>query len=246
MIEKNLSKKFKSEEIGQLKKGEAFVKMVSSVFKMTTERIPDSPQLHCKDEIIASSRARYTVKEVSHTKGAELNYWRTDPLMASSSSTVTSQERAFLECVLSYPTLSVTNIYNKQEMSAYMGDKLKRTLKDQGLIHEITTHLGSGSRIAKFLLLTPSGFDALGINFGPKGGKGGTLHQYWQSFIRFYAEENNYRALIEEPISGGRETVDLCLEHKGKRIAVEISNTTGPLSMRWAMSKNVSELVTTR
>ena len=108
-----------------------------------------------------------------------------------------------------------------------MGDKLKTSLKDKGLVREVLTHLGSGSRVAKFLLLTPSGFSAMGEDFSKGSGKGGLLHRYWQSVIQFYAKGKGYHANIEEMIPGGQEAVDVGLEQDGKRIAVEVSITTG-------------------
>jgi len=109
-----------------------------------------------------------------------------------------------------------------------MGDKIKAALKDKGFVSEVTTHLGSGARVAKFLTLTRKGFDALSIDFGPDSGKGGPLHRYWQSVIKFHAEVKGYSAVIEEPILGGKETVDIGLKRDGKRLAVEISITTRP------------------
>ncbi len=106
-------------------------------------------------------------------------------------------------------------------------DKLKTALKRKGLVQEVSTHLGSGSRIAKFLLLTPSGFNAIGKDYSSGNGKGGLLHRYWQSVIQFYAESKGCRATIEETIPCGLEAVYVGLERDGKRIAVEVSVTTG-------------------
>jgi hypothetical protein len=51
-------------------------------------------------------------------------------------------------------------------------------------------------------------------------------HRYLQTLIKKMAEQRAYRAVIEEPTpDGGR--VDVGLEREGKRIAVEISVTTG-------------------
>ncbi len=51
-------------------------------------------------------------------------------------------------------------------------------------------------------------------------------HRYFQTLIKKMAEQRGYRAVIEEPTGdGGR--VDVGLERDGKRIACEISVTTG-------------------
>ncbi|MCL4873534.1 hypothetical protein KJ039_05590 [bacterium] len=225
LMEKNLSRKFKAEEIGQLRRGETLVKMVSSAFNMVTEKAPEPPSINYADEIIARSRVRYTASD----KGQPVRLDK--PVQKSikpkeKTPSITVQEKAFLECAHNNPLLSVTSIYKKQELSAYMGDKIKSALKGKGLVYEVTTHLGQGSRIAKFLLLTPSGFSSIGIEPG-KEGKGGVQHRYWQSVIKSYAEGKGYLAAIEELIPDGKETVDLGLERDGIRIAVEVSITTG-------------------
>ena len=241
VFEKTLLRRFAAEDIGRLKKGETFVKMVSSVFNMTTERVSDPPAMNYVDEIIFLSRERYAVRhtQTENIDRRKVTEEKTVPEIQSSpqvkakdsnntipSPFLTPQEKSFLECVLQNPTLTVTGIYRNQNLSPYMGDKIKSILKDKGLIKEVTTHLGQGGRIAKFLLLAPSGFEALNIGFDE--GKGGVLHRCWQSSIKFYAEAVGYEVRIEEPLTGSKETVDLGLSRKNMRIAVEISITTKP------------------
>lgn len=227
LIEKNLSKRFRAEDIGQLKKGEALVKMANSAFNMATERVPEPPSINYVDEIIASSRARYTAAKAEGAPCSTAKAVIHKPVAQKEKQPeLSAQEKVFLECVCHNPSLSVTAIYRQLNLSAYMGDKTKSTLKEKGIIREITTHLGKGSRIAKFLILTPTGFKALGVS--PEEGKGGALHRYWQTVISSYAEGKGYRVVIEEPITGGKETVDIGLEKDGFRIAVEVSITTRP------------------
>lgn len=226
LMEKNLSRKFKAEEIGQLKRGEALVKMVSSAFNMVTEKAPEPPRTNYADEIIALSRARYTASGKEREPVRNEKAIQKPSKLKEQARPISVQEKAFLECAYNNPLLPVTSIYKKQVLSAYMGDKIKSALKDKGLIREVTTHLGQGSRIAKFLLLTSSGFGAIGIELGEEG-KGGIQHRYWQSVIKSYAEAKGYRVAIEESIPGSKETVDLGLEREGIRIAVEVSITTG-------------------
>ncbi|MBI5695305.1 MAG: ATP-binding protein [Nitrospirae bacterium] len=167
LIEKNLSKRFKAEDIGQLKRGEAFVKMLGNAFNMITERVAETPVVNNVDEIIAASRKRYTVAETDQT-----------------------------------------NTDDKRCRGSF---KLLR---------------GTGSRLAKFVLITPKGFDALNIDIGVNTGKGGSMHRYWQSVIKSYAETKGYVGMLEEPVAGGKETVDVGLQKNGQRLAIEISITT--------------------
>lgn len=226
LIERNLSRKFKAEEIGQLKRGETLVKMVSSAFNMVTEKAQKPPSINYADEIIARSRARYTATGEGQPVRPDKPMQK--PVMPKEKiQSITFQEKAFLECAHNNPILSVTSIYKKQKLSAYMGDKYKNELKGKGLIMEVQTHLGRGSKIAKFLLLTERGLSSLGIQFDADDGKGGTLHRYWQSTIKIHAEGNGYKAVVEEPIADSKETVDIGLEKDGRKIAFEVSVTTG-------------------
>ncbi len=242
LIEKNLSRRFKAEDIGRLKRGETYVKMVSSVFNMITERALEPPLLHYSDEIVSLSRRNYTVQKTSsgpetmrqkserngNSQRAEQRQTRIDERDYDDDITLSQPEELFLKCVFNNPTLSVTKLYRNQKLSGYMGDKIKRTLKDKGLVQEITTNLGSQSRIAKFLLLTPKSFTYLGIEFAPGSGKGGPVHKYWQSVIEFHVKGLGYKVAIEDPISGTNESADLGIVKDNKKLAVEISATTTP------------------
>jgi len=53
-------------------------------------------------------------------------------------------------------------------------------------------------------------------------------HRYLQALIKKMAESRGYKALIEELTPDGKGRVDVHLERNGKRIAVEICNTTEP------------------
>jgi hypothetical protein len=53
-------------------------------------------------------------------------------------------------------------------------------------------------------------------------------HRYLQTLIKRMAESRGYKTLIEEPTPDGKGRVDVHLERNGKRIAVEICNTTEP------------------
>jgi hypothetical protein len=57
-------------------------------------------------------------------------------------------------------------------------------------------------------------------------GKGGPEHTYLQELIKRWAEERGFRAVVEEQIAGGRESVDIALYRGDLRIACEITVTT--------------------
>lgn len=57
--------------------------------------------------------------------------------------------------------------------------------------------------------------------------KSETQHRYLQTLIKRMAESRGYKAIIEDSTPDGRGRVDVSLERAGKRIACEISVTTG-------------------
>jgi len=57
-------------------------------------------------------------------------------------------------------------------------------------------------------------------------GKGGPEHTYLQELIKRWGEEKGFRAVVEEQIPGGRESVDVALYRGDLKIACEVSVTT--------------------
>jgi hypothetical protein len=57
-------------------------------------------------------------------------------------------------------------------------------------------------------------------------GKGGPEHTYLQELVKRWAEEQGFRAAVEEQIAGSRESVDVALYRGDLKIACEISVTT--------------------
>ncbi len=239
ILEKSFSRKVKSEDFGSLNRGETYVKMGTAVFNMTTERMPDAPTVTYVDQIIAESRAHYTVhknpqlpervtrvKENQKIKTHESQSRESKPDIPVSSPALTPQERSFLECVFTNPTQIVTATYKKLSLSAYMGDKIKKLLISKQFLRHVMIHTGQGPGIAKILLITPQGFDALGHDIVSAEGRGGAVHRYWQAVIKSHAEGLGYSAIIEELIPSSTEKVDLGLHRNGQAIAVEISITT--------------------
>lgn len=58
-------------------------------------------------------------------------------------------------------------------------------------------------------------------------GKGGRRHRYLQGLIKRMAEERGWRAIIEKPTPDGQGQVDISLEQDDRKIACEVSVTTG-------------------
>lgn len=58
-------------------------------------------------------------------------------------------------------------------------------------------------------------------------GRGGKQHKYLQHLVKQLAEERGFRATVEETILGGDGRVDVSLVRGGRRVACEISVTTG-------------------
>ena len=61
----------------------------------------------------------------------------------------------------------------------------------------------------------------------PAQGRGGGQHKYLQDQVKRFAEAGGYLATIEKPILGGTGSVDVSLEKDGRKIACEVSVTTG-------------------
>lgn len=57
-------------------------------------------------------------------------------------------------------------------------------------------------------------------------GKGGPEHTYLQELIKRWAEEKGFRAIVEEQIAGGKESIDIALYRGDLKIACEVSVTT--------------------
>lgn len=235
ILQKELGR-FTAEDLLNLAPGEAIARVgrAQDSFNLKTDFIDlESLAEGSRQQIIQRSQERYCTRRdllcpTSRVLSAQQqeSEQRNRGHIAPERSVLAPEEQAFLRCVYDQPTLSITQAYRAQNLSAYRGDRIKRTLVERRVLSEITTHLGKGSRIAKFLLLTPIAFRLMGVDFNAGDGKGGMLHRYWQSVIRFHAEGKGYRATIEEPIPGSRESVDLGLERGSERIAIEISVTT--------------------
>ena len=57
-------------------------------------------------------------------------------------------------------------------------------------------------------------------------GKGGPEHTYLQELVKRWGEEKGFRAVVEEAIPGGKESIDVALYRGDIRIACEITVTT--------------------
>lgn len=72
---------------------------------------------------------------------------------------------------------------------------------------------------------------ARGIKKGPKAAGAGqrdtSQHRYLQTLIKQVAQSRGYRATVEEPTPDGQGKVDVGLQRNGRKLACEVSVTTG-------------------
>ncbi len=73
----------------------------------------------------------------------------------------------------------------------------------------------------------PSSSTVLPIAVPPKPARAGRQHKYIQELIKRAAQERGYYAVVEESVLGGTGRVDVSLSKADRRIACEISVTTG-------------------
>jgi len=107
-------------------------------------------------------------------------------------------------------------------LNAYLGNKLRQSLLEKGLIE--VKDLATPSGRIKYWVLTDKAKEVLrqtGINPNPSHRKGGPEHAYWQRRIALALRNLGYRVTEEYPIGGGR-SIDLVAVKDGIRIAIEV------------------------
>ena len=92
-------------------------------------------------------------------------------------------------------------------------------------IDEISKHKPIPAELPKVEAKIPKELTLINI-INPEEKKQETQHRYLQTLIKRMAESRGYKASIEEPTPDGQGRVDVSLERNGKRIAVEIKDTT--------------------
>lgn len=143
---------------------------------------------------------------------------------ATRGTTLSYDQRKFLQYTAEDPQQFVTKIYTALGLSGYKGDRIKRSLIEDGLITQEETREGAGGRPAKRIALTAKGQKVLeGLTLP---GKGGERHKDLQQMIAEQAELAGWKATVEERIDGSADSVDIGLEKREIRVAVEVSVTT--------------------
>lgn len=235
-IEKVVAGRFASGEIGQLKRGEAVVKIEGHVFNLETAPPAVSSGDDLSREIIERSRKRYAGTAKADARPAIAlqpapaavptapKTVHREPPRSPSKSVISYDQRKFLQYAAQDPHQFVTKIYTALGLSGYKGDKIKRTLIEDGLIAQEETRQGAGGRPAKRVALTAKGHSVLGGLAVP--GKGGERHKDLQEMLKEQAELAGWKATVEERIDGSADSVDVGLEKHELKVAVEVSVTT--------------------
>lgn len=74
----------------------------------------------------------------------------------------------------------------------------------------------------------------------PTPGRGGKQHKLLQQLARQWGEERGFRGSLEQEILGGAGRVDVVLERRDMRIAIEVSVTSTPAEVAETVSKCVA------
>ncbi|MFQ5801387.1 MAG: type IV secretion system DNA-binding domain-containing protein [Candidatus Methylomirabilales bacterium] len=233
---------FSDQDILNLGVGEAIVRMgrAEEAFNIKTPFLPQ-PTMSSAQGIIERTRRAYCrpKAEVDRLLRGELvNTHQPEAVEQSTArpapaehegkhpdNQLSNEEKQVLAFVVDHPGIRVTQLYDALGLSGYMGDKLKEGALAKGLLHAVKVARPKGGRPVKLLFVSPEGYQRLGLPV--PHGKGGPLHRHLQQVVKQVAERKGYRAVIEESIPGTSATVDVGLEKAGRRIAVEITVTTG-------------------
>jgi Type IV secretion-system coupling protein DNA-binding domain len=149
----------------------------------------------------------------------------TKPVVVEVKPQLEEQQQQFLEYVIANPDTPYTAIYKGIGVGVWKGNQLRDELKTQGLLAEIETRLGRGSRRALFFIPTFTAFDVLGKE--PPAGRGGAIHRHIQQLLEMGAAANGFTAKSEYDLGNGG-IVDVHFEKGDVRIAVEIAVASRP------------------
>jgi hypothetical protein len=135
------------------------------------------------------------------------------------------EELDYLESIARNPFFPVTERDQKQGLSTYKGNKLRKDLCDKGLIeiHQVNTgKRGGGITLVE---ITGKGWELLEkykVNVKKPAGKGGLIHQFWQHQVQKWFLENypGCEATVEQMVEG--KAIDVGVEVNGRRVAIEI------------------------
>jgi len=129
----------------------------------------------------------------------------------------------YLQLVAETPFLAVTARDARYKLSAWMGNQVRRNLRDLNLVKAHRVNTGVRGKMITLLEVTERGYqvlDGLQVKTVRPKGNGGFIHRYWQHIIHTWAVERGYPAEIEQALQ--RKRVDVGIEWDEKKCAVEV------------------------
>jgi len=218
--------KFTADDITDLGCLQAIIRMQKATSSFNLE-IPTSNHPHnsCRSTIQELSRKLYcrprSEVEMMIKQGAPTINQPDHSSGSPKAEELGDRHNRFMNILLNNPGLSVTELYNELGYSAYMGNRIKNQLIEKGYLVEMVTNLGTGSRIAKFLVPTP---DAVTLLESPNlPGKGSSLHKFMQTLVAKLAAKKGYRVQLEAQLSETGKSVDVLLTREDHKLGIEIS-----------------------
>jgi len=144
----------------------------------------------------------------------------------SGQTTLSEEERDYLQNVYEFPNLCLTGRKEKLALSADKSTRVKNSLVGNGLVVEFSVDLGKdfGGRV-KMLMLTKKGYEVMGEtgenDFSPK--QGSFEHTWWQTYIARDYAQRKFKANIERVLNG--KSADVGVQRGNEIVAVEVELT---------------------
>lgn len=144
----------------------------------------------------------------------------------SGQTTLSEEERDYLQNVYKFPNLCLTGRKEKLALSADKSTRVKNSLVGNGLVVEFSVDLGKnfGGRV-KMLMLTKKGYGVMGVTgeneFSPR--QGSFEHIWWQTYIAKDYAQRHFRANIERVLNG--KSADVGVQRGNEIVAVEVELT---------------------
>lgn len=219
MLQQELGE-FGVQELLHLEVGQALVRMggAGSAFNADIPEVGAS-QNSFREEIVRRSRERYC--RPRHEVEQALRHGTSVATAGAEQASIALQadERLFLEQVAAHPEQTVTEVAAAVGFSGYKAARVRKALQERELAVEVETRLGQGGTLAKFVVPTFKGCQAMGVE--PPHGRGGPVHRHFQRLVADWARRKGYEVRTEHPVTGG--TVDVHLEGPEGTVAVELS-----------------------
>jgi hypothetical protein len=196
----------------RLEKGKVTDKAISErmrPYRARSELVSPSAGCSCPSEaqMQPAAAARISGKEDENTR------------TTSGAIGLTTEERTFLEDVLTHKASTIRERYSRLSLNAYRGNLLQHSLLSKGLVS--SQDISTGKSRVKVLCLTNEGRRALGQHAETPQRTGSPEHEYWRAKVAERFRAKGYTVSEEFPLGAGK-TVDLVAENDKERIAIEI------------------------